>query len=338
MNPYIIPVFIPHQGCPQKCIFCDQASITGRDISPLTVKWVLSVVEEGLSRKRKAWRREIQVAFYGGTFTGLGATLQGEILSTVLPFWKEKKIHSIRISTRPDYINSEKIVLLKRYPIKTVELGIQSMSDLVLIKARRGHSSADNLRAVRMLKEAGFQVGAQIMVGLPGEDREEILPTLEPLFAYKPDFIRIYPTLVLKGTILADLYRERHYHPLTLQEAVEICRDIIIRCRERGIPVIRMGLQADASLEKNLISGPYHPAFGQIVKAEAMKSRVLKKLEPFRGLDEVEIWVAPGAISLLTGFKRQALNDLREKSKIRSLKVLTDHSLSGGECRVRRSR
>ncbi|MEW5949962.1 MAG: radical SAM protein [Thermodesulfobacteriota bacterium] len=336
MNPYIIPIFISHQGCPQKCIFCNQPNITGRDISPITAKWVTSTIEEGLNRKRKAQRTETQVAFYGGTFTGLDAALQEETLSVVLPFWEEKKVHSIRLSTRPDYINTEEITLLRKYPVKTVELGIQSMDDAVLAGARRGHTSQDSLRAVRMLREAGFQVGAQIMIGLPGEDRGEILGALEPLCALKPDFMRIYPTLVLRGTALADLYQRGEYQPLTLQEAVEICRDIFILGRERGIAVIRMGLQADAGLEKNLIAGPYHPAFGQIVRAEVFKNDLMKKLEPFRGLDEVGIWIAPSDVSLLTGFKKRVLADLQKKTAIRSLKIWTDQSLGRGDFRVTR--
>ncbi|MEW6326909.1 MAG: radical SAM protein [Thermodesulfobacteriota bacterium] len=336
MNPYIIPIFISHQGCPQRCIFCNQPNITGQDISPITAKWVTSTIEEGLGRKRRAQRTETQVAFYGGTFTGLDTGLQEEILSVVLPFWEEKKVHSVRLSTRPDYINTEEITLLRKYPVKTVELGIQSMNDAVLARAQRGHTSRDNLRAVRMLKEAGFQVGAQIMIGLPGEDRGEILDTLEPLFAHKPDFMRVYPTLVLKGTVLAGLYQKGEYHPLTLEEAVEICRDISILGRERGIAVIRMGLQADAGLEKNLIAGPYHPAFGQIVKAEVFKNDLMKKLASFRGSDEVKIWIAPPALPLLTGFKKRVLDDLQKKSNIRSLKVFTDHSLGRGDFRVTR--
>ncbi len=334
MNPYIIPVFIPHQGCPQKCIFCNQANITGRDIAPITPEWVSSSIKQGLSLKRKVQRAETQVAFYGGTFTGLDNALQEKILSAVLPFWEGKEIHSIRISTRPDYIDFEKIALLRRYPVKTVELGIQSMSDTVLAKTRRGHSSNDNLQAIRMLKEAGFQVGAQIMIGLPGEDNKGILATLESLFACKPEFMRIYPTLVLKETLLADLYRKGSYHPLTLQEAVEICRNVFILCRESGVTVIRMGLQADASLEKSIISGPYHPAFGQIVMAEVLRNEIMKRLEPFLGADEVQIRVGSRAVSLLTGFKKRVLNELQEKSRIQSLKVLIDHSLGWEEFSV----
>jgi len=336
MNPYIIPIFISHQGCPQKCIFCNQPNITGRDISPITAKWVASTIEEGLNRKRRAQRAETQVAFYGGTFTGLDTALQEETLSVVLPFWEEKKVHSVRLSTRPDYINTEEITLLRKYPVKTVELGIQSMNDAVLAGARRGHTSRDNLRAVRMLREAGFQVGAQIMIGLPGEDRREILSALEPLFDHKPDFMRIYPLLVLRGTALSDLYQKGEYRPLTLEEAVEICRDICILGRERGVAVIRMGLQADAGLEKNLIAGPYHPAFGQIVRAEVFKNDLMKKLEPFRGSDEVGIWIAPSDVSLLTGFKKRVLADLQKKTAIRSLKIWTDQSLGRGDFRVTR--
>lgn len=334
MTPYIIPIFISHQGCPQKCIFCNQAQITGRNPSPLTAEWVRSTIEEGLTRKRKTQRTETQVAFYGGTFTALDAPFQEEILSAVLPFWEEKRVHAIRLSTRPDYVGAKEMAILRRYPVKTVELGIQSMSDAVLSAARRGHTSSDNLRAMRMLKEAGFQVGAQIMIGLPGEDRAEVLPGLRPLLAQKPDFVRIYPALVLRGTVLADLYQQGHYCPLTLPEAIEMCRGIFILCRARGIRVIRMGLQAEASLEENLLSGPYHPAFGQIVLAEVLKDEMLKQLEPFRGSEEVKIWVAPDAISLLTGFKRRVLNDLRERSQIKSLKILTDHGLSRGGFRV----
>lgn len=334
MNPYIIPIFIPHYGCPQKCIFCNQIHITGRDCPSLSAPWVVAAIREGLNRKRKSSRTETQVAFYGGTFTGLDSSLQEEILSAVLPFWEEGKVHSIRLSTRPDYIDPERISVLKRYPVKTVEVGIQSMSDDVLLRTRRGHNSMDNLRAVRLLKEARFQVGAQIMIGLPGEDQGSLLSTLEPLFTQKPDFVRIYPVLVLKATVLASLYRAGSYRPLTLSRAVELCRDLFVLCRERGITVIRMGLQADAVLEENIVAGPYHPAFGQMVLAEVLKKEILKKLQDFRGSGAVKIRVSPSAVSLLMGFKKRVLNDLRSESRISSLKILTDQRLGWEEFHV----
>ena len=333
MPPYVIPVFIPHQGCPQRCIFCNQTIITGNS-GPFHPETVSDLIEAGLRRKRKESRTEIQVAFYGGTFTGLDPAIQDGVLSIGREFWQKGAVDSLRLSTRPDYINPDTIARLKKYPVKTVELGVQAMNDDVLALARRGHRAADSICAVNALKAAGFQVGVQIMIGLPGQAGDGLAAELDPLFSCGPDFIRIYPTLVLKGTLLAEMYESGAYKPYELPQAISICKDIFLFCRARNVKVVRMGLQTDRVLEKSIIDGPYHPAFGEMVKAEVLKNDILKDLVLFRGSKTAYLRVSPFDLSLLTGFNRRVLQDLEKVCGIRSLEVGTDYKLGRGEFHV----
>ncbi len=334
MKPYIIPIFIPHQGCPQQCVFCNQRTITGQQTPTLRAETVSSAIQSGLQRKRRAARTETQVAFYGGTFTGLTPMLQEELLAAAACFVERGEIDTIRISTRPDYVGDEAITLLRRFAVGIVELGIQSMDDAVLTAAQRGHSSTDSFRALRLLKATGFRVGAQIMIGLPGDNRERLLPGIRALLDCGPEFIRIYPTLVLKGTALAALYGSGRYRPLAMEEAIELCREVYVLCRESGVSVIRLGLQADAGLEQSIVAGPYHPAFGELVMARVLQHDILRELSLLAGSDEVDLSVPPSAVSLLTGFKRKVLNDLCRESRIRSFRIATDGTLGSGEFRV----
>ncbi|MFH1146677.1 MAG: radical SAM protein [Pseudomonadota bacterium] len=333
MPPYVIPVFIPHQGCPQRCIFCDQSIITGNS-GPFRPETVSALIEAGLKRKRKESRSEVQVAFYGGTFTGIDPGIQETILSIGKEFCEKGAVNSLRLSTRPDYISPDTISRLKKFPVETVELGVQSMNDDVLALARRGHCAADSIRAVSALKAAGFHVGIQIMIGLPGEPENGLPANLGPLFDCGPEFLRIYPTLVLKGTILAGMYRSGAYKPLELQRAIDICGKIYLFSRAKNVRVVRMGLQPDTSLERSIIDGPYHPAFGEMVKAEVLKNDILKELVFLQGSAKAHLRVSPFDLSLLTGSKRRVWHELERVCRIQSLKVSTDYRLGRGEFHV----
>ncbi len=258
----IIPIFIPFAGCPHRCVFCNQAAITGgyRLPSPGDVS---ETVRSYLSTWNGPGRRE--VAFYGGNFTGLPEALQRDYLETAYEFVLNKTIHALRLSTRPDYISRETLHLLSRYGVETVELGVQSMKDEVLKLSGRGHDSMATVRAVKLLKGEGFKVGLQIMPGLPGDTRATIIETTRRASELRPDFVRVYPTLVVGDTPLHGRYLRGEYAPWALEEMVDVLREVYGIFNDSGIPVIRMGLQPTKELEESIVAGPYHPSLRQIV-------------------------------------------------------------------------
>lgn len=274
LRPFIVPVFIPHQGCPHRCVFCNQHVVTSaakglpheREIRE-AVRWFFSAADNSRRDTNGA-----QVAFYGGNFTALPQDQQSRLLTAVGPLIATGKIHSVRISTRPDAISPKGTETLKNGGVATVELGVQSMNDDVLRLSARGHTSEDTERALHILREAGFAIGVQLMLGLPGDTSESFRHTIDRVIELAPDFIRLYPTLVIKDTALERWFYEGRYHPLTLQEAVTLAKEALRRFRACEIPVIRIGLQPTPSLDAGgtIVTGPYHPAFRQLVESEIM--------------------------------------------------------------------
>ncbi|RLB61589.1 MAG: radical SAM protein [Deltaproteobacteria bacterium] len=216
-----------------------------------------------------------EIAFYGGTFSLLPLTQQTDYLKTAGHFVACGRVSGIRISTRPDALDDECITRLKAGGVTTIEIGCQSFDDSVLTAAGRGHTAADNSSAIQRCQSAGLQVGAQLMPGLPGGDADEALMSLRQALELKPSFVRIYPTVVIDGTELADLWKSGDYKPWALDEAVDVCADMLHLCRRVDIPVIRLGLHGDPQLEKNLLDGPYHPAFGQLVRSRLWRRAML---------------------------------------------------------------
>ncbi len=262
--PYlIIPIFIPFGGCPHQCVFCDQTKITGASLLPSQTE-IGRTIEEYLSTWTRGGRKE--VAFYGGTFTGFPMDVQEDFLKGAHRYIKSGRIDSIRISTRPDYICDETIKVLKKYGVGAVELGVQSMVNSVLRNSGRGHGGKDTVRAVRLLKEAGIKVGIQLMPGLPGDTKNTIINTARRVIILKPNFVRIYPTLVIKDTPLHDMYLMGKYKPWVLEDMVDVCQEIYKLFTRANVTIIRMGLQASKELEENIIAGPYHPSFRQLVE------------------------------------------------------------------------
>lgn len=259
----IIPIFIPFGGCPNQCVFCDQKGITGGSALP-SIKEVTDTIDSYLSTWKGTGVKE--AAFYGGTFTALPEGVQLDYLNAAYGYIKSGKLDNLRISTRPDRITGDIAVYLKGHGVRTVELGVQSMSGEVLRLSGRGHSPKDTVDAVKLLKGFGFETGAQIMPGLPGDTLDSILMTAEAIIALRPDFVRIYPTLVLKNTPLYKMFLSGDYKAWSLEEMVSACREALKKFREADIPVIRMGLQPTADLEANLAAGPYHPSFRQLVE------------------------------------------------------------------------
>lgn len=274
----IIPIFIPHEGCPHRCLFCNQHSISSQDRSPVTGTEVAATIREWLARTRPERRTHVQAAFYGGSFTGLPADRQIELLRAVQPFLGRGEVQAIRLSTRPDYIDHDRLTRLVDHGVSTVELGVQSGDDRVLQRAGRGHSHADSLRASDLIRQRGLQLGWQLLPGLPGEDFRSLRRTITVTVRVLPDFVRIYPALVLRGSGLERLYHQGGYRPLSLGRAVVVAALMKKRFDDQGIGVVRMGLQSSATLEQDLVAGPWHPAFGELVKARLMLQQTRRVL------------------------------------------------------------
>ncbi len=277
MKHRIIPVFIPHQGCPHRCVFCDQSAITGVARPPGGAE-VAALISERLAAPRREGTWEI--AFYGGSFTCLPADLQTELLAPAKAALDRGDISAIRLSTRPDAIDSQTIARLLAFGVATVELGAQSLDDAVLTAAARGHTAAHTAAAVAALRAAGLRCGLQLMPGLPGEDWPSLIATTARTLTLAPDFIRIYPAVVLAGTGLAALAAAGAYRPLALAAAVARAAYLKNTCENNGIPAIRVGLQASENLSGGaVLAGPYHPAFGAMVEAYIFKIMVAGLLE-----------------------------------------------------------
>ena len=266
----IIPLFIPHSGCVHQCVFCNQTDITGRASLP-TVAEVGETITAYLATWKGAGPRE--AAFYGGSFTGLDAPLQERLLGAVAPFVAAGEIDALRVSTRPDMISRDGVALLRRYRVKTVELGVQSMDDGVLRLSGRGHCANDTVRAVEELKRSGMTTGLQMVPGLPGDTAETIAATAREMVRLGPDFVRVYPTLVVRGTPLETMYGRGDYRPWSLEAMTSVCRDVVALFGKAGIPVIRVGLQPTAGLEESIVAGPYHPSFRQLLEASEAEDR-----------------------------------------------------------------
>ena len=305
LTPFVIPFFIAHQGCPHQCVFCNQHVITGS--SPwLTADMVKEEISRCLDWPRDS-RRQVQVAFYGGSFTGLDRDRQEELLGAVGPFIKGGEVDLIRLSTRPDYIDQSKALFLRERGVGVVELGIQSFDAEVLAQCRRGHSAEQVEQSFAHLRQAGIAVGGQLMVGLPGETTAGLLAGARRLVLLRPDLVRIYPTLVLKASPLADLLAAGHYQPLSMNRAIALCARLKEIFAAAGIPVVRMGLQPSPSLEQDLLAGPYHPAFGEMVLSRLYFNLLRKRLvilQKERGCAKIRLILSAADRSLFSGQKR----------------------------------
>lgn len=278
MKTPIVPFFISHRGCPHRCVFCDQEKISGAGGALPPAELILATVREYL---RSSGSPSVEVAFFGGSFTSLPHDARERLLVPLQPLLASGEVSSIRVSTRPDSADAEVIGYLRRMGVQTVEIGIQSMDDGVLSLAGRGHDAAAVERAFACLKEQGMPVGAQLMPGLPGDTPEKSLDSMARVLELQPCFIRIYPALVIAGTELARLHASGKYQPLSLAQAVTLCKVMLHRALLAGIPVIRMGLQPTGELQKTgtILAGPWHPAFRQLVEAELFHDLVAGLLD-----------------------------------------------------------
>ena len=328
-RPFIIPVFLPHAGCPHRCVFCNQTSITGTPRDSLSMEIVEAKIREFLKYKQDD-RNPVQVAFYGGNFLGLGKYDIQRLLNVSIKFVKNKDIDTIRFSTRPDTIDADRLDILKDYPVSTIEIGAQSMDDRVLAESKRGHLASDTQKAVALLKERDYETGIQMMVGLPGDDEDSSLSTGHRIGELEPDFVRIYPTIILKNSPLAKWYRNGRYRPWSLERSIAQVKKLYRLFKTRGIRIIRMGLQAAEDLDSGaaILAGPYHPAFGHMVHSEIFLDMAVAVMETERlSQDTVILKVHPRSISKMRGLKNMNVDILKKRFRIQSVRIIPDPSV-----------
>jgi len=307
----VIPVFIPHEGCPHCCSFCNQHQISGQSADPIDAAGVGQIVETWLERSG-AGARQVQVAFYGGSFTGLPLRRQRSLLGAVQPYLRQGRVQEIRLSTRPDYIDSERLTLLKEFGVGVVELGVQSLDDLVLWQAGRGHSAEATMKAAELIKSYQFTLGIQLMLGLPGQSFASLRRTLTQVIALRPNLIRLYPVLVLQGSRLESIYRQEQFQPLSLHRAVLQASFMKKRFDDHGIRVVRMGLQPGPELEASLVAGPYHPAFGEMVQARLMLHATRRLLASVSAGQPVHLIINERDQSVFRGLHSANIKRLRQ--------------------------
>lgn len=307
MKHKTIPIFVPHMGCPNDCSFCNQKKITGCD-TYITKDDVARQIEDALLTM-PGDTDFIEIGFFGGSFTGIDKKTQIEFLEVAKSYKDKGLVQAIRLSTRPDYIDDEILTNLKKHGVTTIELGAQSMDDEVLALNHRGHKSSDTIRASRMIKDYGFCLGLQMMTGLYGDTDEKCKETLEKIISLHPDCVRIYPTLVLSGTHLGKLYETGEYKPQTLEEAVSLCADLKERLDSENIKIIRLGLMSSDNInpDSDVIAGPYHPSFGELVQSEIYFKRILKEIDA-----DADVLVNERDISAFLGNKKKNIQKLKE--------------------------
>ena len=335
---YIIPIFVPHLGCPNDCIFCNQKSISGQKKN-MTKEEAKKIIDGYLSSIKEE-EAQIEIAFYGGSFTAIEENRQEELLETAYEYIKEGKVESIRVSTRPDYIDKEILKRLKRYKVKTIELGVQSANDYILKRANRGHTFADVKKASRMIRWNGFKLGHQMMVGLPESTRIDEMNTAKALIKLKPKMIRIYPVLVVKNTPLEKDYQEGKYDALPLVQAVEICKELVRMFADKNIEIIRVGLQntdeiAEPGKETSeVVAGPYHPAFRQLVESAMWYDAIVGKIKKLNvKVKEVEVTVNPIDANNVIGHKKENILKLKDTYDV-DLILKQDEEMKQGKSKI----
>lgn len=314
-----ISVFVPHYGCPNRCSFCDQRQISGvkQPPSPKEVKDLLSEQQPHLAATDTA----AEIAFFGGSFTAVDRGYMISLLETAAEFVSRfpRQYNGIRCSTRPDCIDEEIIGILKKYGTTAVELGAQSMNDEVLLKNRRGHTAADVEKASRLIKSAGISLGLQMMTGLYGDKPEYCIETAERFIALNCDTVRIYPTVILEGTELGELYKKGVFESFGFSETVDLCAELLTMFNTAKIPVIRLGLHASREVEQQKLGGVYHPALREIVESRIFYREMLAQMENF-GKGDFTVYTDSANISKVIGQKKENKQRLSEKGYNFSLK------------------
>ena len=314
---YIIPIFVPHLGCKKCCTFCNQKTISGEQ-KQVTAKDVVETIEYFLENFKNK-NEYVEVAFFGGSFTAIEKEKQEELLKAVQPYIKSRKVNSIRLSTRPDAVDKDILKMLKKYNVKTIELGVQSTNNYILERCKRGHNFEDVKKASKLIKWYGFNLGHQMMVGLPESNIKDDIQTAKDIIKLKPKMIRIYPVLVIRGTELEQEYNKKEYTPLTVMQAVERCKEIVKMFNKKKIRVIRVGLQNTDTITEissdssEIVAGPFHPAFGQLVEDAIWYDRIVEKIKKINAkVVRVEIQANTQNMNNIIGHKKENIKKLKE--------------------------
>lgn len=324
-----VAFFVPMAGCPHRCSFCDQHSITGEAKCPTPgeVDACCAKAAAALS----GFSAESEIAFFGGSFTMIPREMMVSLLEPAARWVESGAFSGIRCSTRPDAISEEILGLLARYHVRSIELGAQSSDDAVLAANGRGHTFSDTEKASALIRERGFSLGLQMMTGLPGSSPERDIRTARDFISLRPETVRIYPALVLDHTPMANLWREGAYRPQTAEEAASLCAELLDLFEEAGIRVIRVGLHAEPSLEKNLLAGPYHPAFREIAESLRFYKKITPEILNYpKGA--LTVFVNPSEHSKATGQKRANLDSWKAAGY--EIRISDDDALPYGEFTV----
>ena len=329
-----IPVFIPELACGHQCVFCNQQKISGQidipkpeDVDKIVQKYLSTLPESCI----------VNIAFFGGSFTGIDVNIQESYLAAAYKYLESGKVSGIRLSTRPDYISEKILDMLKKYGVLAIELGAQSASDAVLRKSGRGHTFSDIEKASKLIKTYNFELGLQMMIGLPGDTMQTSINTAKELVRLGADTTRIYPTLIIKGTLLEKLYNERKYKPLELEKAVETAKEVYKIFIENNVNVLRVGLHPseELSYENSLVAGPYHTSFKELVLTEIWSDIFGDKLKNFhsdKNFANIEIFVNSKQINYAIGYKSS--NKLKLLKVFKKVKFSVNNLLIGFESEI----
>ncbi len=335
---YVIPIFVPNLGCPNDCTFCNQKKISGQQTN-VTAKDVKDTIEYYL-KNFKDNNKYVEVAFFGGSFTGIDVDIQKELLEAANEYIKSGEVKSIRISTRPDYISKEILKMLKKYNVKTIELGVQSSNDYILEKSKRNHTFDDVIKASKLIRHYGFNLGHQMMIGMPESTLVDEINTAKDLIRLKPKMVRIYPVLVIKGTELEKEYKSGEYKPLTVEQAVQRSKEVTYMFRKKKINVIRIGLQnteeiTDPSQDKSeVVAGPFHPAFRQLVESAMWYDSIAEKIKSANTkVKTVEIKINQEDVNNVVGHKKENIYKIKEMYDV-DIVVKQDENLKPGKFEV----
>lgn len=324
-NYFIIPIFVPHLGCPHDCVFCNQRRITGLS-TDVTAEYVEQTIEEYISTFPEG-KIHVEVAFYGGSFTGIDMEVQKNLLSVPFKYKAKNKIDGIRLSTRPDYIDEKVLNLLKKYKVDTIELGVQSLKDEVLNKSGRGHSSRQVFDAAKLIKDYGFNLGLQMMIGLVGDTKANAIYTAKEFIKLDPYCVRIYPTLVIKDTYLEKMYNKGVYNPLSLEESIDITTDLLMLFEYHNINVIRVGLQPtdNIRLGRDVVIGPFHSSYRQLVESNIYKIILKDYLDTMDKAiffnKTISIKTNSKSISNIAGQRSNNIKYLIDRYKLNNIKI-----------------
>ena len=335
---YIIPIFVPHLGCPNDCIFCNQKIISGQKIE-MTKEKTKEIIENYLKSIKKE-NAQIEIAFFGGSFTAIPEEKQEELLQVAYQYVKNGEVDSIRISTRPDAITKPILKRLKKYGVKTIELGVQSSNNYILKRINRGHTFEDVKKASKIIRWNGFTLGHQMMIGLPESTRLDEINTAKQLIKLKPKMVRIYPTLVIKNTRLQKEYEEGIYKPLSVVQTVEVCKELVRMFADKNIDVIRIGLQTTDEIsspenkKSEVVAGPYHPALRQLVESAMWYDAIVGKIKKLNvKVKEVEVTVNPIDSNNVIGHKKENVLKLKDTYDV-DLVLKQDKKVKQGKSKI----